>query len=101
MRKTILLTLILSIFLLSGCFGFFKKQTPQKPVADEQQTQPAASAPAAKNGQAQIPEPPSFQDGDYYLQAIAARSVEACGKIKNERLKAKCSTDVEAILKQQ
>ncbi|MBI2638175.1 hypothetical protein HYW83_01145 [Candidatus Peregrinibacteria bacterium] len=98
MRKTILLALILSIVFLSGCFGFFKKQTPQKPAADEQQAQ---SAPSAKNSQAQIPEPPSFQDGDYYLQAVAARSVEACGNIKNERLQAKCAFDVDAILKQQ
>ncbi|GEM_PF-3833127 len=101
MRKIFLAAALLSIFLLSGCFGFFEKKTPQKPAANEEQAQPAESPSPAKNSQVQIPEPPSFQDGDYYLQALAARSLALCENIKNERLVTKCKVDVEAILKQQ
>lgn len=98
MKKILIAATVFSIILLSGCFGLFKKQTPQKPVADEQQMQPPESSTTAKNGQAQIPEPPSFQDGDYYLQALASRSLETCGKIKNEKLKLKCEKDVKENL---
>lgn len=98
MKKILIAAAVLSIILLSGCFGFFKKQTPQKPAASEQQTQSSESSTTAKNSQVQIPEPPSFQDGDYYLQALASRSLETCGKIKNEKLKLKCEKDVKENL---
>lgn len=100
MKKIFAAALIFSTLLLSGCFGFFEKKTPQKPAAGEVEQDSAAPTPA-KNGQTSIPEPPSFQDGDYYLQAVAARSLTTCESIKNERLQAKCKVDVEAILKQQ
>lgn len=100
MKKILIAAAVLSIILLSGCFGFLKKQAPQKPAAGKQQAPAAQQTPAAKNSQVQIPEPPSFQDGDYYLQALAARSLDTCEKIKNDRLAEKCKNDVNAALAQ-
>lgn len=92
--KWISFALLLTL-LLSGCFGYFKKKETPKPAAP----QPAAAEPSpAQSGQAEIPEPPSFQDGDYYLQALSSRSLEICAKIRNEKLKVKCDFDVGKIL---
>jgi len=83
--------ILLSTILLSGCFGYFKKKE-QKPVAPEMtQTETPTSA---ENSQAEVPEPPSFQDGDYYLQALTAKNLELCEKIKNEKLKERCELKV-------
>lgn len=96
MKRYFSLVLILTLLTLSGCFGYFKKKETPKPAAP----QPAAAVEPspAQTGQAEIPEPPSFQDGDYYLQALSSRSLEICAKIRNEKLKVKCDSDVGKIL---
>lgn len=94
--KALNFSLLILVVLLSGCLGLFKKKETPKPAAP----QPAAAVEPspAQSGQAAIPEPPSFQDGDYYLQALSSRSLEICAKIRNEKLKAKCDLDVGKIL---
>lgn len=93
MKRYFSLVLILTLLTLSGCLGLFKKKETQKPAAAPQPSAVAEPSPA-QSGQATIPEPPSFQDGDYYLQALSSRSLEICAKIRNEKLKAKCDLDV-------
>lgn len=82
---------LLLAFLLSGCFGYFKKKET-KPAAPEM-TQTETGSPA-ETGQAEVPEPPSFQDGDYYLQALSTKNAELCVKIGNPRLKERCEMKV-------
>ena len=97
MKKTFAVLLLLSIVLLPGCFGLFKKKAEQKPAASEEPAAMTAPSSETQNGQAMIPEPPSFQDGDYYLQALSSRSLETCDKIRNEKLKLKCQEDVQKV----
>lgn len=90
--KRITAIVFLAAILLSGCFGFFEKksksaETTERPAASE-------SSSTAQNGKANVPEPPSFQDGDYYLQALAARSLDICQKIKNAKLKQRCEEKI-------
>lgn len=88
--KILFFVLLISIFLLSGCFGYFKKKETQKSAAPETTQTPTP----AETSQAEVPEPPSFQDGDYYLQALSSKNAELCGKIKNPRLKERCEMKV-------
>lgn len=90
--KILLFAFLILIFLLSGCFGYFKKKEAPKPAAPET-AQTEAPTPA-ETSQAEIPEPPSFQDGDYYLQALSSKNLELCGKIRNPKLKERCETKV-------
>jgi hypothetical protein len=90
--KILLFAFLISIFLLSGCFGYFKKkETPKSAAPEMTQTQTPTSG---ETSQAEIPEPPSFQDGDYYLQALSSKNGELCGKIRNPKLKERCETKV-------
>lgn len=95
--KALNFALLILVLLLSGCFGYFKKKETPKPAAPQPPAAAAEPSPA-QSGQAEIPEPPSFQDGDYYLQALSSRSLEICAKIRNEKLKVKCDADVGKIL---
>lgn len=87
--KWLSFVLLLSL-LLSGCFGFLQKKETPKPAAPEA-AQTQALTPA-EISQAEVPEPPSFQDGDYYLQALSSKNLELCGKIRNSKLKERCET---------
>lgn len=101
MKKKIIFSALISALLLSGCFGLFGGN--QQPQQQQQDQQHSAADQQDKNTQTQIPantiqasvkEPPSFQDGDYYLQALNAHSIELCAKIGKEKLRARCETDV-------
>lgn len=41
--------------------------------------------------------PPSVNDGSLYMQALEQRSLEICGRISEERLKARCEEKVSEI----
>lgn len=90
MRKILAAVFLLSVLFLSGCLGFFKKEAAQKPAADRP-SEKASGASAAS-------QPPSFQDGDFYLQALSGRRLDTCAKIGNAKLKLKCQQDVRAVL---
>lgn len=90
MKKPLTLAIIISLVLLAGCFGFLKKKE-QKPAASETvQEEIVTSESDTPEQQPELPQPPSFQDGDLYLQALAAHDVNICTKIGNESLKARC-----------
>ncbi|MEK7524355.1 MAG: hypothetical protein AAB588_04995 [Patescibacteria group bacterium] len=92
MKKSLLILALASALLLSGCFG--KKDT-QKPAAEEAPSGQTVSGQPQKSEET----PPSFQDGDIYLKALATKSLEMCGKIKNGSLKTKCEGKVKASAK--
>lgn len=85
------LVFILALLALSGCFGFLKRGE-QKPAAPEtaENGQLVTTEPDENQAQPELPSPPSFQDGDLYLQALAAKDTALCAKIGNESLKARC-----------
>lgn len=89
-KNIIIMAVIASI--LTGCFGFFEKEKP-KPAA-----QPAASAeqtvPRSKEPQSAIQQPPSFDDGDIYLEALAKKDASRCAKIQNQKLRTRCEGQI-------
>lgn len=102
MNRNIYLSLII-ILLFSGCFGFFKKNVSQNPGMPEKLSEaqePKAAGQTVEEPQLlNIPEVPSFQDGDVYFQAISSGDIETCRKIINAQLKARCITEVRKIKK--
>lgn len=93
MKKSLFIIALTSALLLSGCFG---KKDAQKPAAEEApNAQTISGEPQAKSEET----PPSFQDGDIYLKALATQSLEMCGMIKNASLKTKCEGKVKATKK--
>lgn len=92
MKKITFIALVVSIFLLSGCsfFGLF---------GDDEEAQDSAVAtserPAAEEDSEQktpVEQAPSFQDGDYYLQAMSSKNAETCSSIQNNKLRERCET---------
>lgn len=92
MKKSLLILALASVLLLSGCFG---KKDAKKPAAEEVPGGQTVSGQPQKSDEA----PPSFQDGDIYLKALATQSLEMCGKISNGTLKTKCEGKVKASAK--
>ena len=89
MKKTLFLTLVLSTVLLTSCFG--KEENAARPAPEESPTDVVlpATAPSV---------PPSFQEGNFYLQALQTRDLELCEKIESQRLRERCTTKVQARL---
>lgn len=83
LRKTF--AILLSIIILAGCFHAKQKpqpEQPQKPAAAMTETNVTA-----------VPQAPSFQDGDYYLQALSKKDRNLCVSIRNQKLKERCEID--------
>lgn len=94
MKKITFIALVISIFLLSSCscsfFGLLDDEkeaqdsaaiTDERPVAEENSEQKTP-----------IEQAPSFQDGDYYLQAMSSKNAETCSRIQNNKLRERCET---------
>lgn len=90
MKKSLILILTIALLALTGCLGFFEDEE-QKPAAPEAaQSGELVTTEPGESEQPQLPAPPSFQDGDLYLQALATHDVSLCAKIGNESLKSRC-----------
>lgn len=95
--KPFFLFLIIVFFLsLSGCFAFLKRDKFTKPVAPQDYSigEKSVSENVPLEKQPYIPVTPSFQDGDYYWDALSTRKLEPCEKITNPALKARCRMEV-------
>lgn len=88
MKKNLLLAAIGLAFLLTGCFGFFKKDAGPKQAAENIKVLPVPPKPAPPRDE--NPGPPTFQDGEIYLKALQTKDAGLCAKIQNEALKGRC-----------
>lgn len=83
--KKILLALLILIIIGGGVYFMYRKNAPMTsqptpPPAQAEQMPPAAT--------------PSFQDGEFYLQALKQNDITLCVKIGNEKLKERCEQDL-------
>lgn len=92
MKKNLLLAAIGLAFLLTGCFGFFKKDAGVKRAAENVKVLPVP-APQTKPRDENLG-PPTFQDGEIYLKALQTKDAGLCAKIQNEALKKRCELKV-------
>ena len=95
MKKLLAITFLLTTLILSGCFGFSANDA-QKSAADENaqdQDAPVTTEADQTPQEEAAPQPPSFQDGDYYLKAVTTYDVTMCAKIGNAKLKERCETN--------
>lgn len=95
MKKALFLTLMVSTMLLTSCFG---KKEAARPAPEEtpanvvQPAVPATQPTTAKSS------PPSFQEGDFYLQALQRQDLELCKKIGSQKLRERCELKVQTRL---
>lgn len=64
-------------------------ENPTVPPASEQTSENTVPTVEKKS--------PSFEDGELYLQAIAARDTKLCAKIVESDLKKRCETDAKPV----
>lgn len=92
---------------MTGCFGSKEDDSqrsaalqeegsvvvPQVEIKSETEVPPVQNE--AQNSQnTKVVAPPSFQDGDLYLQALAQKDLKLCDKIKSQKLKDRCIAEI-------
>lgn len=91
----LLVTLFISLLILQGCFHASERNLDDGDRAIEG-TSTVQTPPPATESRREQKKPPSFEDGQLYLQAVAAGDVSMCTKISDQTLKTKCQSDLAA-----
>ncbi|MBI5412765.1 hypothetical protein HZA42_00270 [Candidatus Peregrinibacteria bacterium] len=104
MKKILLIGAVALITVsMTGCFGSRDRSAASQqeesaavsPVEIKAETEVLPVKQEAQNSQSSgVVAPPSFQDGDLYLQALAKKDLKLCAKLQSQKLKDRCVTEI-------
>ena len=96
--KTLALLTVAVVIFTTGCFGLLQKKTVQQAVEEQATNVQEQMLKTSENESENIVAPaPSFQDGEFYFEAISSNKAAICAKIQNFQLKGRCLKEIKNL----